>query len=211
MLRSDFLETKCGFEGIRHGAWLVAAALLVLAGCPRKNPYESAPPAVIAGWKRVKLPLGTGTRFVVSQGAFGLDSHSQKGIEYRWDFDVPYGTPVLAVESGTVLAVHEPHLGGGCDPKFSEVPSSVLVEHADGTVAQYVHIDSRVSVGQMVKTGDVVAVTANNGFHCAPQLDFLVFRSKFTLYDSPKRESIPLRFEGLPRELATQGLAASAP
>jgi murein DD-endopeptidase MepM/ murein hydrolase activator NlpD len=190
---------------------VVLVALLVLAGCPRKNPYESAPPAAIAGWKRVKFPLATGTRFVVSQGAFGRDSHSQAGIEYRWDFDVPYGTPVLAVDDGTVLAVHEPHQGGGCDPKYSEVPSSVLVEHGDGTVAQFVHIDSRVSVGQSVKTGDVVAVTANNGFHCTPQLDFLVFRSKHTLYDSPRRESIPLRFEGLPRELATQGLAAAAP
>jgi murein DD-endopeptidase MepM/ murein hydrolase activator NlpD len=190
---------------------LVLVALLVIAGCRPKNPYESAPPGAVAGWKRVKVPLASGTRFVVSQGAFGRDSHNQKGIEYRWDFDVPYGTPVLAVDDGTVLGVYEPHQGGGCDPKFSEVPSSVRVEHADGTVAQYVHIDSRVSVGQIVKTGDVVAVTANNGFHCTPQLDFLVFRSRQTLYESPRRESIPLRFQGLPRDLATQGLATTAP
>jgi hypothetical protein len=50
----------------------------------------------------VKLPLAPGTRFVISQGAFGRDTHNQKGIEYRWDFDVPYATPVLAVEGGTV-------------------------------------------------------------------------------------------------------------
>jgi hypothetical protein len=41
-----------------------------------------------------------------------------------------------------------------------------------------------------------------NGFICTPQLDFLIFRSDQTLYDSPNRESIPLRFEGLPHEIA---------
>jgi hypothetical protein len=175
------------------------------------NAYESASPEVAARWKRVRLPLPKGTRFLVSQGAFGGASHGQKGIEYRWDFDVPYGTGVVAVEGGRVLAVHETHQPGGCDPKFSETPNSILVEHADGTVAQYVHVESRVKVGRQVAAGDVIAVTARNGFICTPQLDFLVYRSRETLYDSPARESIPLRFIGLPREMATRGVSALVP
>src|SRR5262249_41959861 len=128
-----------------------------------------------------------------------------------WDFDVPYGTPVVSVEAGQVIAVHESNQPGGCDPRFSETPGSVLVQHADATVAQYVHVESRVHVGQKVAEGEVVAVTAKNGFICTPQLDFLVYRSDRTLYDSPARESIPLRFAGLPRELAAQGLAGVVP
>jgi murein DD-endopeptidase MepM/ murein hydrolase activator NlpD len=186
---------------------------LAALGChpARANPYESAPPAVVAGWKRVKLPFRSGTHLLVSQGAFGRDSHHQSGIEYRWDFDVPYGTPVVAVDGGTVTAVVEPHQGGGCDAKYSEVPNSLRVEHADGTVAQYTHVDSRVAVGQRVAEGDVLGVTGMSGFVCTPQLDFLVYRSEDTLYASPRRESIPLRFEGLPRELAIEGVSAVVP
>jgi murein DD-endopeptidase MepM/ murein hydrolase activator NlpD len=192
--------------------WLVGALTMIGCHSTRTNPYESAPPGIVAGWKLVRLPLSSGTHFLVSQGAFGRNTHNQSGIEYRWDFDVPYGTQVVAVEAGTVIAVTEPHQGGGCDPRFSEVPNSMMIKHPDGTVAQYTHIDSRVVVGQAVARGDVIAVTGKNGFICTPQLDFLVYRSDQTLYDSPHRESIPLRFEGLPREQrATEGLSATVP
>jgi murein DD-endopeptidase MepM/ murein hydrolase activator NlpD len=147
---------------------------------------------------------------VLSQGAFGKSSHHQKGIEYRWDFDVPYGTPVVSVEDGIVVGVNDSS-EGGCDPKFAEVPGSVLVRHSDGTVAQYVHVERRVDKGQTVARGQAVAVTARNGFHCTPQLDFLIFRSEDTLYNSPRRESIPLRFEGLPKELAVEGYSGAVP
>jgi murein DD-endopeptidase MepM/ murein hydrolase activator NlpD len=176
-----------------------------------QNAYESATVAQLASFKRVRLPLPTGTHFVISQGAFGRASHNERGIEHRWDFDVPYGTPVVAVDGGRVIAVREPRRGGGCDPKYGDVPSSILVEHADGSVAQYVHIEPRVVAGQSVAEGEPIAVTAMNGFICTPQLDFLVYRSNRTLYDSPDRESIPLRFEGLPRELATEGLCGIVP
>jgi murein DD-endopeptidase MepM/ murein hydrolase activator NlpD len=190
-----------------------AVALLISAGCrpKRQNPYESASPEVMAQWKRVRVPLPSGTRFTISQGAFGKGTHDQKGIEYRWDFDVPYGTNVVSIENGTVIEVNEPHRGGGCDSKFNEFPSSILVKDDDGAVAQYVHIESRVVPRQLVKQGEVIAVTAKNGFICTPQLDFLVFRSDRTLYGSPQRESLPLRFEGLPRELAAEGTTAVVP
>jgi murein DD-endopeptidase MepM/ murein hydrolase activator NlpD len=205
------------FGGMRT-TWVFGLVVAALSstlgdGCRPKptNPYESASPEAIAGWKRVRIPLPAGTRFVISQGAFGRDTHSQSGIQHRWDFDVPYGTPVVAVEAGTVLAVPDVHVGGGCDAKFGEGRISLMIEQADGTVAQYVHVEGQVLVGQRVTKGDVVAVTGNIGFHCTPQLDFLVYRSRYTLYDSPQRESIALRFEGLPRELALEGFSGTVP
>jgi murein DD-endopeptidase MepM/ murein hydrolase activator NlpD len=185
--------------------------LLVAACHARSNPYESASPAAVATWKRVGVPLAHGSSYLVSQGAFGKASHSQKGIEYRWDFDVPYGTSVVAADDGTVIAINVPNKGGGCDPKYSEVPNTMLVKHADGTVAQYTHIDSRVAQGASVKRGDVIAITSKNGNICSPQLDFLIFKSEATLYDSPARESIPLRFDGIVGDRATEGLRGVAP
>jgi murein DD-endopeptidase MepM/ murein hydrolase activator NlpD len=195
-------------------AWGRVVLIVVATGACKpgsRNPYESASAETVAHWKEVRVPLPSGTKFYVSQGAFGRNSHSQKGIEYRWDFDVPYGTAVVAVDSGTVIAVREPHQGGGCDPKFNEVPNSIMVRNADGTVAQYVHVEPRVAVGQAVRVGEAIAVTAMNGFICTPQLDFLVYRSEQTLYDSPNRESLPLRFAGLPNERASEGLSSVTP
>jgi murein DD-endopeptidase MepM/ murein hydrolase activator NlpD len=175
------------------------------------NPYEGATPEQASRFKRVRVPLQSGTRFVVSQGAFGKGSHHQKGIEYRWDFDVPYGTPVVSVQDGVVIGMHD-STEGGCDPKFAETPGSILVRNSDGSVAQYVHVERRVYKGQSVSGGEVIAATAKNGFHCTPQLDFLIFRSEDTLYESPHRESIPLRFEGLPqKELALEGTRGVVP
>jgi murein DD-endopeptidase MepM/ murein hydrolase activator NlpD len=188
---------------------------ITLASCRQHhqtadNPYEGATPEQVSQFKRIRLPLTSGTRFVVSQGAFGKDTHDEKGIEYRWDFDVPYGTPVVSVEDGIVFGVHDSN-EGGCDVRFATMPGSVLVRHSDGTVAQYVHVARRVDKGQAVARGEVVAVTAKNGFHCTPQLDFLIFRGADTLYESPRRESLPLRFEGVPKELAIAGYSGAVP
>jgi murein DD-endopeptidase MepM/ murein hydrolase activator NlpD len=193
-------------------ALVLGAIFLSSQAChARVSPYETASPETVAQWKEVRVPLPSGTSFLISQGAFGKSSHSQKGIEYRWDFDVPYGTPVVAVEDGVVFAVHVPNKGGGCDPKYSEVPNTLLVKHTDGSIAQYTHIDARVRRGDAVKVGDVIAITAMNGDICTPQLDFLVFKSDQTLYDSAARESIPLRFLGLPGERALEGMRATVP
>lgn len=44
----------------------------------------------------VGLPFAPGTAFTVSQGAFGVKSHSKPGNEYNWDLAVPFGTSVRA-------------------------------------------------------------------------------------------------------------------
>jgi Peptidase family M23 len=177
----------------------------------RLNPYELASVDMRATFEHVGLPFAPGTELTISQGAFGPNTHDEPHLQYRWDFDVPYGTPVLAVRSGRVLSVFESGQPGGCDRSFNTSPNNLLVEHADGTVAQYTHIDARVRPGQDVQRGDVLAVTAKNGFICQPQLDFLVFRSRDTLFGSPRAEDVPVFFEGLPGGLARQGSTYTVP
>jgi murein DD-endopeptidase MepM/ murein hydrolase activator NlpD len=190
----------------------LAITCLLIGACRRSTPYESSTPAERSGFKRVALPLNSGTRFTISQGAFGKNTHHDPGHQYTWDFDVPFGTPVLAVEGGTVLQVWEPNLGGGCDPKFNEGPHNVKVKHADGTVAQYVHVDSRVHVGRGVAKGDIIAVTSLNGFLCTPQLDFGIYLDEQHLYGSGQMTSIPLLFDGLPDNgMAHEGYSGTVP
>lgn len=179
----------------------LVACLSLIASCAHvpPNPYEAATPEEQAHFKTVMLPLPAGTRFKISQGAFGWNTHHDAGHEYTWDFDVPYGTSVLSVEDGTVIGVWEPEgTGGGCDPVFNNTPHTLQIRHDDGTVAQYVHIQARVKTGQRVKKGDTVAITVKNGFICTPQLDFGIYQDERHLYGSGQMRNIPLRFNGLP-------------
>lgn len=146
--------------------------------------------------KTVNLPFKTGTKFTVTQAAFGKISHNEPGNEYNWDLGVPYGTEVVAIEPGIVIEVWEPNKGGGCDPKFSNVAHNIKIEHSDGSVAQYIHIASKVKVGDNISAREVIATTSMNGWICRPHLHFGIYKSKNHLYMSPHRQTIPLRFKG---------------
>ncbi len=193
--------------------WLFFTVCLV--GCssvPHRDLYESATPVQMASFKRVRLPFLANTKFKVSQGAFGLESHMEPGNEYSWDFDVPVGTPVVSVENGIVLEVWEPNSGGDCEPVFTNLAHNIKVEHEDGTVAQYVHTSAKVKMGELVREGQVIGVTAINGWICKPQLHFSVYRSKENLYQSPDRETVPLSFDGLPQlGKASKGITGRVP
>ena len=75
------------------------------------------------------------------------------------------GTPILAVADGTVID-SGPAAGFGM---------WVRIEHADGTITVYGHIDTTlVTVGQQVMAGDQIATRGNRGFSTGPHLHFEV-------------------------------------
>jgi murein DD-endopeptidase MepM/ murein hydrolase activator NlpD len=221
---SDFAPLdSSGCAGGQDGAVRIeAASALLLAAlgagadgglgpAARTNPYEAATADERARFKRIPLPLPSGTRFVISQGAFGRNTHHDPGHEYTWDFDVPYGTPALAVEDGVVIQVWQPNHGGGCDSRFSADAHNIKIRHRDGTVAQYVHIQTSLQPGDRVRRGQQVAKTAQNGFICTPQLDFGVYLDDQHLFGSGQPRTIPALFEGLPEGVASEGFRGVAP
>ncbi|MGW0172879.1 M23 family metallopeptidase [Rhodococcus sp. NPDC003322] len=75
------------------------------------------------------------------------------------------GTPIYAVADGVVID-SGPASGFGM---------WVRLQHADGTITVYGHIDSSlVSVGQQVMAGDQIARMGNRGFSTGPHLHFEV-------------------------------------
>ncbi|SNS44060.1 M23 family metallopeptidase [Rhodococcoides kyotonense] len=75
------------------------------------------------------------------------------------------GTPILAVADGKVIDAG-PASGFGM---------WVRLQHADGTITVYGHIDSaNVTVGQEVMAGDQIARMGNRGFSTGPHLHFEV-------------------------------------
>ena len=171
------------------------------------DPYSRGSSDDHLKFKRSIIPLRSSQTFEVIQGAFGRESHSETGNEYSWDFAVPFGTDVIAVEGGRIIDVYRPKNSkpGGCDPSLAKFAHNIKVEHLDGTVAQYVHVKSMMPKGSSVARGEPIAKTANNGWLCIPHLHFGIYRSKKHLYDSKNRDTVPLYFEQVPGGILQKG------
>ncbi|MGC3000765.1 M23 family metallopeptidase [Streptomyces sp. G35A] len=84
------------------------------------------------------------------------------------DFAVPTGTPVVAAHGGTVVKAGGNGAGDG--PAYG---NAVVIKHGNRTYSQYAHLSSvNVKVGQVVKTGQKIALSGNTGNSSGPHLHF---------------------------------------
>jgi murein DD-endopeptidase MepM/ murein hydrolase activator NlpD len=84
------------------------------------------------------------------------------------DFAVPTGTDVMAAHGGTVVKAGPNGAGDG--PAYG---NAVVVQHGDGTYSQYAHLSRiDVRVGQIVKTGQHIALSGSTGNSTGPHLHF---------------------------------------
>lgn len=106
---------------------------------------------------------------------FVLPTHAifTSGFGYRWgalhdgvDLAAPIGTPIYAAADGVIKEAGPTNSGYG---------AWVLIQHGDGTVTRYGHINSwNVQVGQRVFAGDQIATIGNRGNSTGPHLHFSV-------------------------------------
>lgn len=83
------------------------------------------------------------------------------------DLAAPLGTPIHAPGAGTVVKVG-PMSGYGL---------TIFIRHSNGDVSFYGHMARVfVTLGQHVKTGQVIAPVGNEGFSTGPHLHFSVYR-----------------------------------
>ncbi|MFI1367623.1 M23 family metallopeptidase [Streptomyces griseochromogenes] len=84
------------------------------------------------------------------------------------DFAVPTGTEVVAAHGGTVVKVGPNGAGDG--PAYG---NAVVIKHGNGNYSQYAHL-SRIDVkaGQVVKTGQHIALSGSTGNSTGPHLHF---------------------------------------
>ncbi|HEY0455635.1 MAG TPA: M23 family metallopeptidase [Verrucomicrobiae bacterium] len=138
------------------------------------------------------LPYAAGDSFKVTQGYNGSYSHTGPD-QYAIDWKMPAGTPVHAARDGVVAKVKDDSNTGGGDRKFVNCANYILIRHADGTMANYAHLQkggSRVRVGQRVQAGDCIGMSGNTGFSSGPHLHFSVFKTR----DGMQRVSLPVKF-----------------
>ena len=140
------------------------------------------------------MPFPPG-RYVVMQGPHGSYSHFEgSGSENAVDWTVPEGTTVLRARDGRVVGVRQDSTVSGTDPKFKPLGNYIIIKHADGTFADYHHLQTdgaMVHIGDDVTVGQPIGLSGKTGFASAPHLHFAVFQA----IDGKKKLSLPFRLK----------------
>jgi len=141
---------------------------------------------------RYAVPFGGGEPRRLGQGIDGGVTHV--GIyRYAFDFVMPIGTPVLAAREGVVVIVTDGFTEGALDKRLWDKANKVVIAHADGTLATYMHLSPGilVSVGQHVVQGQRLGLSGNSGYTKGPHLHFQVGKVSGEI----EGYTIPIRFD----------------
>jgi murein DD-endopeptidase MepM/ murein hydrolase activator NlpD len=141
---------------------------------------------------RYRLPFELLIPRNMNQGVGGEFSHTRPEDYHAFDFIMPIGTPILAARAGRVAGVIDGFRDGGLDLSLSHKANLVVVLHDDGTFAIYGHLKEGISIreGELVKPGQLLALSGFTGYGVAPHLHFVVRRRT-----SPTtQESVPILF-----------------
>jgi murein DD-endopeptidase MepM/ murein hydrolase activator NlpD len=114
---------------------------------------------------------------------------SHKG-EYALDFKMKEGTIVCAARKGVVVAAREDSDKGGLKPEMLSEGNYIIIEHEDGSVGHYWHLQkfgALVSVGDTVLQGQAIGKSGNTGYSAFPHLHFEVTH--------PGNGQVPTRFQ----------------
>ncbi len=139
------------------------------------------------------LPYAPGSTHKVTQAYGGSFSHKGSN-KYAIDWKMPEGTLVYAARGGLVVKVRDDSDRGGGSMAYDPFNNYVLIRHADGTLGHYCHLKKdgvKVVPGQIVRTGDPIALSGNTGFSSGPHLHFCVFKA----LNGRQRESLPVQFK----------------
>ncbi len=143
-----------------------------------------------------RRPLPAHVRAAIGQGPGG-PTHRQPQSLHAMDFEVPDGTTVVAAREGLVIDVVMGFVGGGLRPEFDGKANLVRIEHADGTMALYVHLAPRsamVRIGDRVSAGQPLAKSGHTGYATGPHLHFAVqINQNFSLVSIPFELERPVR------------------
>ncbi|MBP6309382.1 MAG: M23 family metallopeptidase [Arenimonas sp.] len=125
-----------------------------------------------------QIPFSQYANWTISQGFHGASSHGNILNEYAVDFDIPFGTPVIAARTGIVMEVIDAFPDNGKQSKSKlEHANSIRILHEDGSMAVYGHLlqdSALVKPGQWLVSGTVLAQSGNSGFTNGSHLHFVV-------------------------------------
>jgi len=160
-----------------------------------------------------RLPFETSTPRMVLVGWNNASIHAG-AYRYALDFEMSWGTPVLAARAGTVVLARDRFSIGGAEPWLLPQANRVTLLHDDGTFADYVHLrqgGALVELGERVEAGRRIGLSGMTGFAVEPHLHFMVWKA----IGEARWVSLPTRFDdGTPDGLVPEegmGLPLASP
>jgi murein DD-endopeptidase MepM/ murein hydrolase activator NlpD len=165
---------------------------------PNINPFDLAPKApfpVTPGIKtditrsneRYALPFRAGLRIPCVQGRNVPAATHHGGSRFALDFGVPRGTEVLAAMEGTVVDIVRIGPNNPIGQRGSGADNIVRIRHLDMSYGIYGHLnpnDIKVTVGQRVAKGTLLALSGNSGPSNGDHLHFAVESAKMNGFET---------------------------
>lgn len=143
-----------------------------------------------------QLPFSEYADWSISQGFNGEVSHSDTLNTYAVDFDISFGTLVLAARTGVVMEVIDTFPDNGKHQKSNlENANIIRILHEDGSMAVYGHLlqdSALVKPGQWLVGGTVIAQSGNSGFTNGSHLHFSI-----QVNTGMQLESIPFQMKSV--------------
>ncbi|MCB0689939.1 MAG: M23 family metallopeptidase, partial [Saprospiraceae bacterium] len=155
---------------------------IIISGCPdtEYDDWFNSP---------YVLPYPVGYSYPVDLSHCSGSYHSAgQPDQFAIDFRMSIDELVTAARAGKVIHIEESGVDGGFPNNL------VIVEHADGTFGQYMHLTNNgalVEVGDTVKIGDDIGRSGATGLAGYPHLHFVVTQSGDYRYPY---QSIPTTF-----------------
>ncbi|MGW0945779.1 M23 family metallopeptidase [Streptomyces sp. NPDC002623] len=159
--RTSLLRTRVAVGVAAVGASAVLGTGVASAAAPAAAPAAAKTAVSAASWIDPVKKYTLSASFAQAGGMW-QSTHSGQ------DFAVPTGTKVMAAHGGTVVKAGGNGAGDG--PAYG---NAIVIKHANGVYSQYAHLSHiNVKVGQVVKTGQKIALSGNTGNSSGPHLHF---------------------------------------
>ncbi|MFH8804963.1 M23 family metallopeptidase [Streptomyces sp. NPDC017936] len=159
--RTSLIRSRVAVGAAALGASVVLGSGVASAVQPVVAKPAAAKTAATASWVK---PVAHYTKSASFAQAGGMWQHTHSGQ----DFAVPTGTKVVAAHGGTVVKAGGNGAGDG--PAYG---NAIVIKHGNGTYSQYAHLSEvDVRIGQVVKTGQRIALSGNTGNSSGPHLHF---------------------------------------
>lgn len=164
--RTSLLRTRATVLAVGLGASVVLGSGVAAAAGTSVTSVTSAASSTVAAKKAASwvdpVKKYTLSASFAQAGSMWNSTHSGQ------DFAVASGTQVFAAHGGTVVKAGSNGAGDG-----SAYGNAIVIKHGNGTYSQYAHLSRiQVKVGQVVTTGQRIALSGNTGNSSGPHLHF---------------------------------------
>lgn len=171
----------------------IAGEIELIDAALRAKINPSALPAQVRGVLAVPVPSDTENEIMQGYGATAFAKRNYAGHWHNGlDFRASIGTPIVAAESGVVVASGNQDLycRHGAYGKF------IVINHNNNLTTLYGHFSRMlVEKGDTVTRGQVIGYAGQTGFATGPHLHFTVY-AQATFYMGPSKVCGPMPYGG---------------